>query len=46
MAHWFRQTVFNFAEHRQPRNYQLIVERVGRGEPLPTLEPDASALLV
>jgi N-carbamoyl-D-amino-acid hydrolase len=46
MADWFRQTVFNFAEHRQPLNYQLIVERVGRGEPLPTLEPDGSALLV
>ena len=46
MADWFRQTVFNFAEHRQPLNYQLIVERVGRGEPLRTLEPDESALLV
>jgi N-carbamoyl-D-amino-acid hydrolase len=46
MADWFRQTVFNFAEHRQPLNYQLIVERVGRGEPLSTLEPDESALLV
>ena len=46
MAQWFRQTVFNFAEHRQPLNYQLIVERVGRGEPLRTLERDESALLV
>ena len=46
IAQWFRQTVFNFAEHRQPLNYQLIVERVGRGEPLRTLERDESALLV
>lgn len=30
----FRQSVFNFAAHRRPENYGLIVERVGRGEPL------------
>lgn len=31
----FRQSVFNFAAHRRPENYGLIVERVGRGDPLP-----------
>lgn len=31
----FRQSVFNFAAHRRPEHYGLIVERVGRGEPLP-----------
>ena len=31
----FRQSVFNFAAHRRPEHYRLIVERVGRGEPLP-----------
>ncbi len=46
MAEWFRETVFNFAEHRQPVNYQLIVERVGRGEPLPALQPDEPAVAV
>lgn len=44
MADWFRETVFNFAEHRQPQHYRLIVERVGRGEPLPA--PDESAVPV
>ena len=34
----FRQGVFNFAAHRRPENYRLIVERVGRGEPLPIPE--------
>lgn len=34
----FRQSVFNFAAHRRPENYRLIVERVGRGEPLPIPE--------
>ncbi|WP_198652414.1 N-carbamoyl-D-amino-acid hydrolase [Nocardioides allogilvus] len=31
----FRQSVFNFAAHRRPEHYGLLVERVGRGEPLP-----------
>ena len=31
----FRQHVFNFAKHRRPEHYRLIVERVGAGEPLP-----------
>jgi hypothetical protein len=30
----FRQHVFNFAQHRQPEHYRLIVERTGAGEPL------------
>lgn len=34
----FRQSVFNFAAHRRPENYSLIVERVGRGQPLPVPE--------
>ena len=35
MAERFRRSVFDFAAHRQPENYRLIVERTGRGEPLP-----------
>ena len=35
LAEPYRQSVFNFAAHRRPENYGLIVERVGRGEPLP-----------
>ncbi len=31
----FRQHVFNFAKHRRPEHYGLIVERTGVGEPLP-----------
>lgn len=31
----YRQSVFNFAAHRRPEHYALIVDRVGRGEPLP-----------
>ncbi len=31
----YRQSVFNFAAHRRPENYSLIVDRVGRGDPLP-----------
>lgn len=31
----YRQSVFNFAEHRRPEHYSLIVERTGRGNPLP-----------
>ena len=30
----FRQNVFDFARHRRPEYYQLIVDRVGPGEPL------------
>ena len=30
-----RSTVFNFAKHRRPEHYKLIVERTGVGEPLP-----------
>jgi len=30
----FRQHMFNFAKHRRPEHYKLIVERVGAGEPL------------
>lgn len=30
----FRQHVFNFAKHRRPEHYGLIVERVGAGDPL------------
>ena len=30
----FRQHVFNFAMHRRPEHYRLIVDRVGAGEPL------------
>jgi N-carbamoyl-D-amino-acid hydrolase len=30
----FRQHVFNFAKHRRPEHYRLIVERTGAGEPI------------
>jgi predicted amidohydrolase len=40
LAERFRQNVFNFAAHRQPQHYRLIVERVGRGDPLPALQTD------
>lgn len=30
----FREHVFNFAKHRRPEHYGLIVERTGAGEPL------------
>lgn len=39
----FRQSVFDFAAHRRPEHYRLIVDRVGRGEPLPL--PDTAGLL-
>jgi predicted amidohydrolase len=29
-----KRTMFNFAAHRRPEHYRLIVERVGTGEPL------------
>ncbi|CAM4044004.1 N-carbamoyl-D-amino-acid hydrolase [Bordetella tumbae] len=31
----FRNHVFNFAKHRRPEHYKIIVERTGAGEPLP-----------
>jgi predicted amidohydrolase len=34
LAKAFRQNVFDFARHRRPEYYQLIVDRVGPGEPL------------
>ena len=36
LAQTFRDHVFNFAKHRSPHHYQLIVERTGAGDPLPT----------
>lgn len=30
----FREHVFNFAKHRRPEHYRLIVERVGAGRPV------------
>jgi predicted amidohydrolase len=40
----FRQHVFNFAKHRRPEHYGLIVERTGAGEPLGTApEPLSSS---
>lgn len=36
----FREHVFNFAKHRRPEHYGLIVERTGAGGPLPH-DPDA-----
>ncbi|WP_269799775.1 N-carbamoyl-D-amino-acid hydrolase [Achromobacter ruhlandii] len=41
MGQTFREHVFNFAKHRSPHHYRLIVERTGAGEPLPTRQPDA-----
>lgn len=35
LGEMFRQHVFNFAKHRRPEHYRLIVERVGAGDPLP-----------
>ncbi len=32
----YRQTIFDFARHREPDSYRLIVERKGAGPPLPT----------
>ncbi len=31
----FRENVFNFAKHRRPEHYALIIERTGAGDPLP-----------
>ena len=30
----FREHIFNFAKHRRPEHYRLIVERTGAGDPL------------
>jgi len=35
LAETFRRHVFDFARHRRPEHYRLIVERTGPGEPLP-----------
>lgn len=34
-ANAYRDEIFNFAAHRRPEHYALIVERTGRGDPLP-----------
>lgn len=34
LGQMFRDHVFNFAKHRRPEHYKLIVERTGAGEPL------------
>lgn len=36
----FRDHVFNFAKHRSPHHYKLIVERTGAGDPLPRPDVD------
>jgi predicted amidohydrolase len=38
----YRREMFNFAAHRRPEHYGLIVERVGRGDPLPSPAQDGS----
>ncbi|GEL23756.1 N-carbamoyl-D-amino-acid hydrolase [Pseudonocardia sulfidoxydans NBRC 16205] len=35
MARPFRESVFDFAAHRRPEHYAILVERTGRGEPIP-----------
>ena len=32
----YKTSIFNFANHRRPEHYRLIVERTGAGEPLPS----------
>ena len=39
MGQTFRDHVFNFAKHRSPQHYKLIIERTGAGDPLPTAKP-------
>ena len=34
MAEMYRTSVFDFAAHRRPEHYKLIVERTGRGAPV------------
>ncbi|MEM9782543.1 MAG: N-carbamoyl-D-amino-acid hydrolase [Pseudomonadota bacterium] len=36
MGQRYRETIFDFARHREPSAYGLIVERKGAGEPLPS----------
>jgi predicted amidohydrolase len=36
----FRESVFDFERHRRPEHYSIIVDRVGRGDPLPV--PDSA----
>lgn len=38
-ARAYRDEMFNFAAHRRPEHYSLIVERTGRGDPLPIPVP-------
>jgi predicted amidohydrolase len=38
MAKPFRESVFDFAAHRRPEHYKILVERTGRGEPIPLPE--------
>ncbi|MGD9985465.1 N-carbamoyl-D-amino-acid hydrolase [Pseudonocardia sp.] len=38
MARPFRESVFDFAAHRRPEHYNILVERTGRGEPIPLPE--------
>ncbi|MFC8501251.1 N-carbamoyl-D-amino-acid hydrolase [Pedococcus sp. NPDC057267] len=35
----FRRSVFDFEAHRRPEHYRLIIERTGRGEPVPAPIP-------
>ncbi len=35
VGEFFRLNMFNFAKHRRPEHYNLMVERTGVGEPLP-----------
>ena len=32
----YKTSIFNFANHRRPEHYRLIVERTGAGDPLPS----------
>ena len=34
LGDFFREHVFNFAKHRRPEHYKLIVERTGAGDPV------------
>jgi predicted amidohydrolase len=34
LGEFFREHVFNFAKHRRPEHYRLIVERTGVGDPV------------
>ena len=34
LGEFFREHVFNFAKHRRPEHYRLIVERTGAGDPI------------